>query len=174
MKRIGIFAGTFDPIHQGHIAFCLAAAEKCGLNTVYLLPEPTPRNKQNVTSITQRVQQINEAIEPFPELEVVLLDEEQFSVSRTLPNLHKKFPDAAITLLIGSDIACYSFAKWPRLDTLLQTTDIAIGIRSAHSEGEVTHAMDQLQHKSPALHYCLVTTPYSHLSSSVIRTEVRP
>ncbi|MEI9913739.1 MAG: adenylyltransferase/cytidyltransferase family protein [Candidatus Saccharibacteria bacterium] len=38
-RKIGIYAGSFDPIHLGHITFALQAIEQAGLDKVYFLPE---------------------------------------------------------------------------------------------------------------------------------------
>ena len=66
VKRIGIFAGTFDPVHKGHISFALQAIEAAGLDEVVFLPEPRPRHKQSVTDQSHRIAMINLAIKAYP------------------------------------------------------------------------------------------------------------
>jgi nicotinate-nucleotide adenylyltransferase len=51
MKKIGIFAGTFDPIHEGHVAFAQAVLADLSLDKIYFLPERQPRRKTNVGKI---------------------------------------------------------------------------------------------------------------------------
>jgi cytidyltransferase-like protein len=49
MKHIGIYPGSFDPVHEGHFAFAKAALETGRLDTVIFLPEMKPRGKPQVT-----------------------------------------------------------------------------------------------------------------------------
>ena len=51
MARIGIYAGTFDPVHAGHVAFALQSLEAAKLDRVYFLPERRPRGKRQVKNI---------------------------------------------------------------------------------------------------------------------------
>ena len=44
-KSVGIYSGTFDPVHTGHVAFALEAAQVANLQKVVFLPEETPREK---------------------------------------------------------------------------------------------------------------------------------
>ncbi|HEU5121705.1 MAG TPA: adenylyltransferase/cytidyltransferase family protein, partial [Candidatus Saccharimonadales bacterium] len=55
MRRIGIYSGTFDPVHYGHIAFAASAIRACNLDEVVFLPEPQPRYKAGVTDIAHRL-----------------------------------------------------------------------------------------------------------------------
>src|ERR1700719_280310 len=44
--NIGLFGGTFDPIHRGHVALARAALERCHLNRIYFVPASVPPHKQ--------------------------------------------------------------------------------------------------------------------------------
>ncbi len=73
MKKVGILAGTFDPIHIGHIAFALRAIEKAQLDKVILLPEREPRRKRNVTDFNHRLSMLKLSVKSFELLEVLEL-----------------------------------------------------------------------------------------------------
>jgi nicotinate-nucleotide adenylyltransferase len=128
-RRIGIYAGTFDPVHSGHIAFALQAVQAAKLEKVYFLPERRPRNKHQVEHFAHRLGMLERALEPHTRLEALELVEANFSVRRTLPELHRRFDGDNLVFLFGSDVA-QSLANWPGADRLLEGSELVIGIRS--------------------------------------------
>lgn len=128
-QRIGIYAGTFDPVHSGHIAFALQALQAANLDIVYFLPERRPRGKQQVEHFGHRVGMLKRAQEPHPQFEVLDLVDANFSVERTLPQLQKRFAGSQLVLLFGSDIVP-GLADWPNVGQLLKDAELVIGIRS--------------------------------------------
>lgn len=131
-RKIGIYPGTFDPVHEGHTAFALAAQQALGLEKVVFLPEADPRNKPDASNLHHRLTMLNHAIKPYSELPSLVLDEPRFTVSSTLPILQRTFPDARLVLLIGSDVAL-TLPHWPGISKLLSTMDIVIGMRAQDS-----------------------------------------
>lgn len=170
MQKIGIFAGTFDPIHKGHIAFAQAAIHQCGLEKVYFLPEQHPRTKQDVTPIDRRIDYIRQSIRHTPELGLLHPQEDQFTVDKTLPRLQSLFHYVHITLLIGSDIACTSLAHWHNLPILLSSVDFIIGMRAHTSQKEIELALQTISKKHTVdFRYTILASPHAHVSSSKIR-----
>ncbi|HSX00592.1 MAG TPA: adenylyltransferase/cytidyltransferase family protein, partial [Patescibacteria group bacterium] len=84
-QTIGIYSGTFDPIHVGHIAFAKEVARELTLDTVIFLPEQRPRGKQRVTDIHHRVELIKQSIQNDNQLQILSLPMQQFTVAETLP-----------------------------------------------------------------------------------------
>jgi len=166
-RRIGIFPGTFHPIHQGHIAFALAAATTCDLQTVYFLPEHTPRGKHCPMALSDRVQYIDTAIEQHSRLDRIVLDDSQFTVARTLPLLRNQFPDTQLTLLIGSDVA-HSLPHWDDIGDLVPHVEFAIGIRSDHSATDINAVLQNSGTGHP-IRYKIITSPHADLSSTKVR-----
>ncbi len=134
--RIGIFAGTFDPVHNGHIDLALAAITVCNLDKVIFLPEPTPRGKDNVTSLADRLAMLRLATKDQPHLEVLELQQPTFTVADTLPELTARFEGAQLVMIVGSDIAAH-IHTWDGADTLLRTVELAVGYR--HQAPPLTH-----------------------------------
>jgi len=168
-QQIGIYAGTFDPVHLGHIAFAEQAMRDCQLDKVIFLPEPAPRNKKNVTNITHRLDLIALAIASEPNFDLLRLAAPHFSVRRTLPELQQKFADADLTFLMGSDIA-KSLEHWVDIQTLLQRASIAVGLRGNDNPAELTTIMEQLSHTHGVpIQYALISAPKANISSSGIR-----
>lgn len=127
-KRIGIYAGTFDPVHAGHLGFALQALAAAKLDKVYFLPERRPRNKQHVEHFGHRVAMLKRAAMPYPQFEVLELVDASFSVKRTLPGLQSRFKGAELVFLFGSDILPY-LQSWPQADKLLAGSELVIGLR---------------------------------------------
>ncbi|MDB5175729.1 MAG: Cytidyltransferase-related protein [Candidatus Saccharibacteria bacterium] len=128
-KRIGIYAGTFDPVHAGHIGFALQAMEFAGLDRIYFLPERRPRTKPGVEHFAHRVAMVKRACRPYPYFKVMELVDVSFSTERTLPKLLKEFDGAQLAFLFGSDVIAH-LPSWPNVQRLLKTAELVIGVRS--------------------------------------------
>ena len=164
-RRIGIYPGTFDPIHQGHIAFAKEAMKLCELDKVIFLPEEIPRGKQDVTDITHRVALITLAIDDIPRLKVMRAASKQFDVAHTLPELRGIHIDSTLTLLIGSDVA-KSLPNWEGIESLVGEVSFAIGMRSIDSLDEIK----SIAHQVGAL--CkIIRTPEAHTTSTQVRSD---
>jgi nicotinate-nucleotide adenylyltransferase len=171
MRRVGIFSGTFDPVHQGHIAFCLEALQACQLDEIVLLPERIPRDKQKVTGLPHRAALLHHAVEPFPALGVATLDTDQFTVRQTLPELQTMYSGAALTLLIGSDVVRTFSYRWDGLASLFESASLAIGLRHDDTAGEITAIMQQMESTYHVpVRYTLVGSQYPTITSSQIRS----
>src|SRR6476659_1751513 len=74
--NIGIFGGTFDPIHKGHLALALAARERCELGRIYLVPTNIPPHKssQPVASYFHRYSMTARAVQSEKTLVPSLLE----------------------------------------------------------------------------------------------------
>ena len=107
--RLGLFGGTFDPVHYGHLLLAECAREQCGLDQVWFLPTAVPPHKQGrqPTSAEPRVEM----------LELAIAGHQQFSVSRhevdrggvnytvdTLTHFRQQDPDGELLFLMGADM----------------------------------------------------------------------
>ena len=129
-NRVGIYAGTFDPVHSGHITFALEAMDRANLDFVYFLPERKPRHKQGVEHFGHRVAMIRRAIKPHPQFSVLELNDISFNMDRTLPALYNKFPDSQLAFLFGSDAIEY-LPEWPMSHRLIERNELIVGIRAS-------------------------------------------
>jgi nicotinate-nucleotide adenylyltransferase len=127
-KRIGIYAGTFDPVHAGHIAFGLQSVQAAQLDRIYFLPERRPRDKQHVEHFGHRVAMLKRAVKPHPQFGVMELVDVSFDVKRTLTYLRQQFPGDQLVFLFGSDIIP-KIAEWPHADQLLKNGELIVGLR---------------------------------------------
>ena len=138
-QRIGIYSGTFDPIHEGHIAFALAAKQACDLDEVIVIPEPEPRDKAQVSALSHRIAMATRATDAHSGLRALTLDSSRFTVDDTMPELRSLFPGAELSLLMGSDIARHLHA-WQGIDKLAGVRFI-VGLRQHDTEKALDLAM---------------------------------
>src|SRR4051812_40769392 len=82
-KRIGIYAGTFNPVHTGHVAFALQAVKEANLDEVYFVPERQPRGKAGVEHFGHRVAMLKRALRPYKQFDVLELVDVNMTVNRT-------------------------------------------------------------------------------------------
>lgn len=170
-KKVGIFSGTFDPVHKGHIAFALEAARAAGLDKIYFLPEAMPRRHSGVTHYAHRIAMLKLAVKPYKSLDVLDLPDKQFSVKQTLPRLQKKFSDTDLHLLLGSDVVRYlDSSAWPAADRLLARMKLVVGMRAGEDKDLV---VANLQDLVPDRSFHIVMTDVPHASSSEVRAALQ-
>lgn len=106
--RIGIFGGSFDPVHYGHLLLAESAREQCRLDEVWFMPAAVPPHKQNctLTAAADRIEMLKLAAGGHDMLRVSELETERGGVSFTVDTLaaiRKQHPDAELFLLVGAD-----------------------------------------------------------------------
>lgn len=166
-QKIGVYAGTFDPLHEGHLAFAETALESAGLDQVVFLPEPFPRRKINVTPIKQRVENIEASLEGQDSLSVVHIDQLQFTVDQTMPVLNRLFPQAEFSFLIGSDLVSH-LHYWHNFEIIRQNYSLIVGMRDGDEESSVLNYLKALN-----VRFEIVKTRYSGVSSSQKKLPAR-
>lgn len=174
IKKIGIFAGTFDPVHAGHIAFAEAAL-KSGLDKVFLLVEPRPRRKQGVRALEHRNAMASLAVKHHPGLGVVQLEQAKFSPSETLPLLQARFKGSRLVLLFGDDVVRHMIdhlTDWPHIEELAKTTSLLIATRH-HDQAAIDTHLKDLRRYGLAFDYAFIEKGGDYLSSSQIRQAIR-
>ncbi len=142
-KRIGIYSGTFDPVHAGHLSFALQAMAAAKLDAVYFVPERRPRYKVGTEHFGHRVAMLQHAMKPHKHFGVIELEDVSFTVERTLPRLRKRFPNDQLVFLIGSDVTQH-MAQWPGIEHLARTVELVVGVRSSEQTDAVPAALEQL------------------------------
>jgi nicotinate-nucleotide adenylyltransferase len=136
-KRVGVYSGTFDPVHAGHLSFALQAIEAAQLDVLYFLPERRPRSKVGTEHFGHRVAMLKRAVKPHNKLRVMELEDVSFSVAQTLPRLQKRFPKSQLVFLVGSDVV-QSMASWPNVTQLHKQVELVVGLREADDPAKVT------------------------------------
>lgn len=169
MKRIGIYSGTFNPVHVGHISFALQAVDAAKLDKVYLMPERHNRLKKDVAHYGHRVAMVRQAIKPHRRLDLLETTDISFTVDRTLPRLNQQFNGSQLVFLVGSD-SLKSMPKWSNIEKLLINSELVVGIRE-DDEIIIQNLVDALPVKPKKL--IVVDSFAANVSSSKIREALR-
>jgi nicotinate-nucleotide adenylyltransferase len=165
-RRIGIFSGSFDPVHQGHVAFALASLQNADLDKVYFAPEVKPRRKPHISHIAHRVQMLELAITEHPELGVLELPNRYFLPKTTIPQLQQRFRNDDLILLFGSDLF-ERLHTWPHVEYLLSNAGVAVGVRGNYEVSRVLQNALNLPNPPKELH--AIDATLRELSSKNIR-----
>lgn len=149
--RIGIYGGSFNPVHNGHIHLALTAAEEMGLDKIYLVPSKRSphRSSDEYVSDQDRTEMLRLACKVSDKLEVSTYELENDRVSYsvyTVRHFREIFPADELFLLIGSDMLL-SFDSWYCYEEILENACICVVSRN---EGD----LDDLHKKAKELEKC--------------------
>lgn len=170
--KVGIYSGSFDPIHKGHVDFALSAVEEFDLKKVFFLPEPRPRRKQGVKAFEHRSNMIDLAIKDKPELGMIILGHKQFLVSDTLPVLLERFKGAELFMLMGDDMLDH-FMLWPHVEDLISKVNFIITTRK-YSKQHVQDVIKNIQNSTGAkFNYKIIEGQNIEVSSRKIRHNIK-
>ncbi len=129
---IGIFGGTFDPIHIGHLRLATEVAETLGLDRVHLVPAAIPPHREEpLLDADTRLELAAESIADDPRL--VLDDREHRRAgpsytSDTLAEFAAEFPGEPLVLMMGMD-AFNGLPDWHEVDRILEMAHVAVATR---------------------------------------------
>ncbi len=174
--RIGLFGGSFDPVHYGHLLLAECCRESCGLDEVWFMPAATPPHKQyrSVTDGKHRVEMLRLATAGHPAFRVSTWELERGGVSYTVDTLQRmrqEYPQAELYLLIGADMLI-DLPSWREPDTIWRLARVAVVKRAGQDlslEILAERLGAQLLESRPPQ---FVDMPLIELSSSAIRKAV--
>ncbi len=139
MKRIGIFGGTFNPPHLGHIEAAKQAVKTLNLTKLILIPDRIAPHKvipSGSPSPEQRLAMLRIAAKDSPEFTVSDIELKREGVSYTVDTileLKRQTPDAELVLLMGTDMFL-SFHTWRDPETILQNAVLGVFCRGEKGE----------------------------------------
>jgi nicotinate-nucleotide adenylyltransferase len=129
--KIGIFGGSFNPIHTGHVALAQAVLKQCELDEVWLMVSPLnplKRNDSDLLDDSLRYQLARKALEGINGVKAC---DYEFRLPKpsytwnTLQQLSKDFPDHRFCLLIGGDNWAH-FERWRHWKDILRHYDVIV------------------------------------------------
>lgn len=182
MTAVGIFGGTFAPIHNGHLRLALELRERLALDRVHLIPsgEPPHRDAPRI-SARRRFDWVQLACAGEPGL--VADDREVRRAGRsytydTLLGLRAEMPDAALVLLLGDD-AANQFHTWHRWREIPQLAHLVFAARPYETAAPANELLALLRgsraaeaaelRKWPAGRFMTATLPPLAISSTRVR-----
>ena len=146
--KIGIFGGTFNPIHKGHLALINRMIERLALDRLILMPAAVPPHKDagEVIPAADRVAMCRLAVAGDARVHVSTLEIERGGKSYTvdtLRDLKGVYPDDELILLVGSDMF-YTLTEWHCAAELLRMVRIAAMARESDELSRLFEQRDRL------------------------------
>ena len=107
--RLGLFGGTFDPVHYGHLLLAECGLQQCRLDAVWFLPAAVPPHKQNrpLTPAAARIEMLELAIAGHPDFSVSRYEADRGGINYTadtLAHFRRQDPDGELFFLLGADM----------------------------------------------------------------------
>ncbi len=169
--KIGLYFGTFNPIHVGHLIIANHMAEHSVLQQIWMVVTPHNPHKEKNTLLDdrQRFHMVSLATEEYPKIKPsdieFKLPQPNYTVN-TLAHLKDKFPQHEFSLIMGED-NLKSLHKWKNYEYILENHDIYIYPRISEStDTETSSILNHLRvHK--------INAPIVEISSTFIRENIK-
>jgi nicotinate-nucleotide adenylyltransferase len=175
-KRTGIFGGSFNPIHNGHISLARQLREKAGLDEVWLMVSPQNPLKQQADLLDdeKRMQMVRLALENEPH--IIASDYEMHLPKpsytwNTLQALSKDYPDREFVLMMGGDNWAL-FDHWYHHEDILKNYQIVIYPRRI-TQGVRNVVLSNATDSTTFLTPCVIEAELLDISSTEIRARIK-
>lgn len=169
MKKVGLYFGTFNPIHVGHLIIANHMAEYSDLDEVWFVvtPRSPHKQKQSLLDNHHRYELVYMAVEDYPKLRAsdieFKLSQPNYTV-HTLAHISEKYPDKEFCLIMGED-NLKSFHKWKNYETILEHHNLYVYPRIGG--GKVKNQFRD----HPKVHR--VDAPVIQISATLIREGIK-
>lgn len=172
--RLGIFGGSFDPVHAGHLALARACLEDRDLDEVWFVPAAVAPHKpqEPVATGPERATMLERAIGDDPKLRVSRIELDRGEVSytvETLAAIRRERPEAELFLLVGSDTLA-DLPTWREPARICELARLLVVRRAGQAEPdfEVLAELTTVSRREEFRALALAFTP-PDISSSLIR-----
>ncbi len=166
--KIGLFFGTFNPIHVGHLIIANHLVEYSDLDAVWFVVTPlNPHKKKNsLLADHHRLAMVRIAVEDYPKLQAsdieFGLNQPNYTIN-TLVYIGEKYPEHTFSLIMGED-NLNSFHKWKNYEVILENHDIYVYPR-------ITTKKESQFDRHPKIHK--VAAPIVEISATAIRKAIK-
>jgi nicotinate-nucleotide adenylyltransferase len=167
--KIGLYFGTFNPIHVGHLIIANHMAEYSGLDQIWMVVTPHNPLKEKNTLLDdyQRLHLVHLATEDYQKIKPsdfeFKLSQPNYTIN-TLAHLQDKFPKNEFSLIMGED-NLKTFHKWKNYDVILQNHNIFVYPR-------ISSEIENLEFKNHSkIHF--IDAPIVEISSTFIRENIK-
>ena len=163
-ERVGIFGGTFDPIHVAHVVAAVEVRRALGLDRVLLVPAGDPWQKRGQVSAAaaDRVAMVEAAIEGIEGLEVCGIEVARPGPSYTADTLEAlAAPDRELFLVVGADVAA-TLSTWAGVERLPDLATLVVVDRAGAATADAPPGPWRVEH---------VAIPHLDVSSTDLRAR---
>lgn len=176
--RIGIYGGTFDPIHNGHLNLAFEMMDHHELDEIWFCPAKTSPHKQEMqaTASHHRVKMLELALDAVPSFGILMNEIQRTGISYTIDTLKEillsenKHPYPAQVFLVLGDDSVARFLEWKDPEEIVKLVPILVGKRSCEIH------LDSLK-QSSLVHQAflkgLTTTRVMEISATEIRRRIQ-
>lgn len=171
MNRIGIYGGSFDPIHLGHLIIAQTFVEQCFLDKCYLVPtkvSPFKTDSVSFFSDVDRLKMLELSIANNPKFELSTFEINNPEVSYTINTVNHfkhNFPTSELYMLIGFDQAI-NFDKWKDYEKIRALAKVVVAQRYSLSEPGQNNLKTNFE-------FILLDNPLIEISSTLIRDKIK-
>lgn len=141
MKRIGLFGGTFDPIHRGHLQLAEGARVRCSLDKVIFLPAAVPPHKEvsNVTPFEHRAEMLALALAKWPEFSMDLIEKElpfpSYTIDTVSSIIKREAKECDFYFITGTD-TFLEITTWKDYNKLLASIHFIVFPRAGYKQSD--------------------------------------
>jgi nicotinate-nucleotide adenylyltransferase len=167
LPRIGIYSGSFDPVHAGHIVFALKAQKIAGLDEIYFVPERRPEHRTDPEHYVHRSVMLNRALQPYEQFHVFDLPDARLN-ARSLTRVVDALPPAELSLLTTASALLWHEGDLPGLYHKLH---LVIAVISHAQMAEVLAKLNEAN--TPLGNITFVDIGTDHISSAEVRKSLR-
>ncbi|MGL4421454.1 MAG: nicotinate (nicotinamide) nucleotide adenylyltransferase [Gemmataceae bacterium] len=174
--KIGLFGGTFDPVHQGHLIMVERCREWGKLDAVWFLPSYAPPHKlpRAITRFEQRIEMLQLACIGQPLFRIEPIEKElppPSYTSETLRELHRRHPGNEFCLIVGGDVLP-DLPKWHAPAEVLAQAPLLVVPRPGTVALSAEAVAQSLNLPQAAVRMEVVESPLVDISSREIRRRV--
>lgn len=176
--NVGVFGGSFDPVHLGHLILAEICREAAGLDRVLFLPAPRPPHKDesDLTPLETRVEMLQLAISGQPAFAVEDMEKDRPGPSftaDTLEELHRRRPEDHLFLLLGSD-SLLDLPRWYDPQRILRLATLLVAARPGYPlpDLDALRADLNLPEHEP-LRLLVAEVPLIDISATALRRRIR-
>ncbi len=167
--KVGLFGGTFDPVHIGHLIIAESAMETAGLDRVVFLPAARPPHKtdEKLSPFEDRLAMTSMAVKSSSYFEVSDLESRRPEISYTVDTLEtyvKEHPDDRVFLILGAD-SLVNLTTWKNPNRLMELSRFIVYPRRGFDPEQADAVFRG--------HSILLTDPVVDVSASWIRERIR-
>lgn len=136
-RRIGVYGGTFDPIHLGHLHALAQVVHEFSLDEVLVVPSGESWQKSDVSPVDARLEMTRLAVQGHPTCRLSMVDADRAGSTYTvdtLAALHAQHPDAEFFFILGDD-AYAGIDSWKDSARLTDFAELVVMLRADRREG---------------------------------------